>query len=52
MIAVTSGEAKDPRWPIPAALRTMALRLFLFYILALTIIVTTVPWTEPRASRW
>jgi AAT family amino acid transporter len=45
VIAVTSGEAQNPQVAIPAALRTMVLRLFLFYILALTIIVTTVPWT-------
>src|SRR5258707_439022 len=49
VIAVTSGEAKDPVRTIPAALRTMALRLFLFYILALTIVVTFVPWTETGA---
>jgi L-asparagine transporter-like permease len=46
VIAVTSGEAKDPVRAIPAALRTMALRLFLFYVLALAIVVTFVPWTE------
>lgn len=46
VIAVTSGEAKDPVTAIPAALRTMALRLFLFYVLALTIMVTYIPWTE------
>jgi AAT family amino acid transporter len=45
VIAVTSGEAQNPRVAIPAALRTMVFRLFTFYILALTIIVTTVPWT-------
>ncbi|MFZ1904696.1 MAG: amino acid permease [Steroidobacteraceae bacterium] len=45
VIAVTSGEAKDPRVSIPAALRTMVFRLFLFYVLAIAIIVTTVPWT-------
>jgi amino acid transporter, AAT family len=45
VIAVTSGEAQNPRVAIPAALRTMVFRLFSFYILALTIIVTTVPWT-------
>lgn len=45
VIAVTSGEAKNPEAAIPAALRTMVLRLFLFYVLALTIIVATVPWT-------
>jgi L-asparagine transporter-like permease len=50
VIAVTSGEAKDPVKTIPAALRTMALRLFLFYILALTIVVTFVPWTETGAA--
>jgi len=42
---VTSGEARNPRIAIPAALRTMLLRLFLFYVLAVTIIVTTTPWT-------
>jgi amino acid transporter, AAT family len=50
VIAVTSGEAQDPVRSIPAALRTMALRLFLFYILALTIVVTFVPWTETGAA--
>jgi amino acid transporter, AAT family len=45
VIAVTSGEAQNPRVAIPAALRTMVFRLFAFYILALLIIVTTVPWT-------
>ena len=50
VIAVTSGEAKDPASTIPAALRNMALRLFLFYILALAIVVTFVPWTETGAT--
>jgi L-asparagine transporter-like permease len=50
VIAVTSGETKDPVRTIPAALRTMALRLFLFYILALGIVVTFVPWTETGAT--
>ncbi len=45
VIAVTSGEAENPRVAIPAALRTMVFRLFSFYVLALMIIVTTVPWT-------
>jgi L-asparagine transporter-like permease len=45
VIAVTSGEAQNPKVAIPAALRTMVFRLFSFYVLALLIIVTTVPWT-------
>jgi L-asparagine transporter-like permease len=50
VIAVTSGETKDPVKAIPAALRTMLLRLFLFYVLALTIVVSFVPWTETGAK--
>lgn len=50
VIAVTSGEAEDPVRTIPAALRTMAVRLFLFYVLALTIVVTFIPWTETGAT--
>jgi amino acid transporter, AAT family len=45
VIAVTSGETKNPAVAIPAALRTMLLRLFLFYVLAITVIVTIIPWT-------
>lgn len=46
VIAVTSGETKNPEVAIPAALRTMVLRLFLFYVLAIAIIVTVIPWTD------
>jgi len=46
VIAVTSGETKNPEIAIPAALRTMILRLFLFYVLSVAVIVTIVPWTE------
>lgn len=45
VIAVTSGEARDPKRAIPAALRSMLLRLLAFYVLAVTIIVATTPWT-------
>jgi len=50
VIAVTSGETKDPVTAIPAALRTMAFRLILFYVLALAIVVSFVPWTETGAK--
>jgi L-asparagine transporter-like permease len=46
VIAVTSGETKNPEIAIPAALRTMILRLFLFYVLSVAVIVTIIPWTE------
>src|SRR6185312_6906828 len=34
----------------PAALRSMAVRLGLFYLLALTIVVSFIPWTETGAK--
>lgn len=46
----TASEAENPREAIPAALRTMALRLVLFYILALFIIVAFVPWMQSGAK--
>lgn len=45
VIAVTAGETRNPEVAIPAALRTMMLRLFLFYVLAITVIVSVIPWT-------
>ena len=50
LIAVTAAETPDPRTAIPAALRSMALRLGLFYLLALTIVVSFVPWTQTGAK--
>jgi L-asparagine transporter-like permease len=50
LIAVTAAETPDPKSAIPAALRSMALRLFLFYILALTILVSFIPWTDVGAK--
>jgi AAT family amino acid transporter len=49
VIAVTSGETRNPEVAIPAALRTMLLRLFLFYVLAVAVIVTIEPWTDTGA---
>jgi len=46
LIAVTSGELPEPEKAIPAAMRTMALRLFLFYVLALAVVVVAIPWTQ------
>src|SRR5262249_7627419 len=50
VIAVTSGEAQNPQVAIPAALRSMVFRLVSFYILALTIIVSVIPWTATGVS--
>jgi len=50
MVAVTSGELPNPETAIPAALRTMAIRLLLFYVLALAIVVAVIPWTQTGGS--
>jgi L-asparagine transporter-like permease len=50
VIAVTSGETPHPERTIPAALRTMAARLFLFYVLALAVVAAVIPWTQTGAS--
>ena len=46
MIAVAAGEASDPEKAVKYAFKSTAIRLFLFYILSLSLIVTLVPWTE------
>ncbi|HJS90823.1 MAG TPA: amino acid permease [Steroidobacteraceae bacterium] len=50
VVAVTAGETRNPEVAIPAALRTMLLRLFLFYVLAIAVIVTIAPWTATGAT--
>ncbi|MEH6938296.1 amino acid permease [Bacillus sp. JJ664] len=49
IVAVTAGESKDPQKAVPKAMKSMVLRLFLFYILSLAIIVAVVPWTQAGA---
>ncbi len=49
-IAVTAGEARDPTVSIPRAIRTILYRLILFYVLAIAVMVTLVPWDLAGAS--
>ena len=46
IVAVTSGEAKDPATALPRALRWTLARLGIFYIGGLAIVVGVVPWNE------
>ncbi|MDR3565815.1 MAG: amino acid permease [Negativicutes bacterium] len=46
VIAVTSGEAQNPETSVPKAMKSMVLRLILFYLLSLTIMLALVPWTQ------
>lgn len=46
IVAVTAGEAKDPRVAVPRALRSMAARLTLFYVGAIFVLICIVPWNQ------
>src|SRR5580700_803269 len=50
IIAVTAGEAEHPEITIPRAMRSIVWRLILFYVLAIAIMVTMVPWNQAGAS--
>jgi L-asparagine transporter-like permease len=45
-IAVTAGEAENPGTSIPRAMRTLVLRLILFYVLAITVMLMMSPWNQ------
>lgn len=50
IIAVTAGEAKRPEVTIPRAMRNIVYRLIGFYVLAIAIMVTMVPWNQAGGS--
>jgi L-asparagine transporter-like permease len=50
IIAVTAGEAQRPEVTIPRAMRNIVYRLILFYVLAIAIMVTMVPWDQAGTS--
>jgi len=47
---VTAGEAEHPEVTIPRAMRNIAWRLILFYVLAIAVMVTMVPWDQSTSS--
>lgn len=44
IIAVTAGEALQPEKTIPRAMRTVILRLILFYVLSIAVMLSMTPW--------
>ena len=44
IIGVTAGEALQPEKTIPRAMRTVTLRLILFYVLSITVMLSMSPW--------
>jgi L-asparagine transporter-like permease len=50
IIAVTAGEASSPEVSIPRAMKNIVYRLILFYVLAITVMVTMVPWNQSSSA--
>ncbi len=46
ILGVTAGEAKQPEKTIPRAMRTVTLRLILFYVLSITVMLSMTPWDQ------
>ena len=46
VIAVTAGEAENPRESVPRAMRTILFRLVVFYVLAIGIMLAMTPWDQ------
>lgn len=44
IIGITAGEALQPEKTIPRAMRTVILRLILFYVLSITVMLSMTPW--------
>jgi amino acid transporter, AAT family len=46
VVAITAGEAQSPERTIPSAMRTMVLRLIIFYLLAITVMLMMTRWDQ------
>lgn len=46
VVSVAAAESKDPAKDVPKATKNMVYRLALFYVLAITIVLTVSPWTQ------
>jgi AAT family amino acid transporter len=46
VVAVTAGEAKDPRTAVPRAMRSMVGRLILFYVGSILVLIAIAPWNQ------
>lgn len=46
MIGVTAGETKDPESTIPKAINSVPIRILIFYVGALAVIMSIIPWDK------
>ncbi|PTE92977.1 gamma-aminobutyrate permease, partial [Staphylococcus cohnii] len=46
LIGITAGETKNPHKTIPQAINNVPFRILIFYIGALAVIISIIPWNE------
>ncbi|MGK9536887.1 amino acid permease, partial [Salmonella enterica subsp. enterica] len=46
IIGITAGEAKDPQRVIPKAINQVVYRILIFYVGALTVLLSLYPWDQ------
>ncbi|SFJ46549.1 amino acid permease [Thermoflavimicrobium dichotomicum] len=51
IIAVTAGESQNPERSVPRAMRLAVWRLILFYVLAIAVMITLIPWNQSGAEK-
>ncbi|MGF7123783.1 D-serine/D-alanine/glycine transporter [Rhodococcus sp. AG1013] len=51
LVGTTAAEAKDPEKNLPKAINSIPVRMMLFYVVALTVIISVTPWREIVADR-
>ncbi|MDO5671788.1 MAG: amino acid permease [Actinomycetaceae bacterium] len=49
-VSVAAAESQNPRRDVPRAAHTMIWRLLIFYVFAITVVVTLQPWTQTASS--
>lgn len=51
LVGTTAAEAKNPERNLPRAINAIPVRVLLFYVAALTVIISVTPWREISADR-
>jgi L-asparagine transporter-like permease len=51
LIGLTAGEAKNPAKILPKAINSVVIRIAVFYVGALVVLLSLVPWTEFHAGK-
>jgi AAT family amino acid transporter len=46
LVGVTAGEARDPERTLPRAVNSIVVRILVFYVGAMVVIMSLVPWTQ------